>query len=123
MRIHKTGVLEFLRELEHAFPANVVAMMGNHDLFALLDATLVETAGRPMGIPVAEYTFAFPHPQEYVEAGWSPTRDDDAELLAALFGSLQSVYRQHAQRSVHMPVRPARSKFYRAHGDTDLFNR
>jgi hypothetical protein len=116
------GVLEFVRELEQAFPTNVVAMMGNHDLFALLDATLVGTADRPMGGPVAEYTFAFPHPQEYVEAGWSPPRADDAELLAALLGGLQSVYSQHAQRSVRMPVRLARSELYREKGWSDLFD-
>ena len=75
------GVLEFVRALETAFPRNIVAMMGNHDLFALLDVTMREGADRPMGMPVSEYAFAFPHPQQYVEAGGAPARDDDAELL------------------------------------------
>ena len=30
---------------------------------ALLDATLVESAGRPMGGPAYEYSYAFAHPQ------------------------------------------------------------
>ena len=57
------GVLELVRGLEAAFPANIVAMMGNHDLFALLDASLSPAADRPMGIDVGEYVYAFTHPQ------------------------------------------------------------
>ena len=67
---------------------------GNHDLFALLDATLVESAGRPMGGPAYEYSYAFAHPQSYLESGWSPKRADDEELLAAMLAALQHSYRR-----------------------------
>ena len=83
---------------------------GNHDLFALLDATLVESAGRPMGGPAYEYSYAFAHPQSYLESGWSPTRADDEELLAAMLAALQHSYRRpggagRAQVTAH-PQRP-----------------
>ena len=39
-------------------------MLGNHDLFALLDAVLAPGAARPMGRPVGDFTYAFTHPQE-----------------------------------------------------------
>lgn len=115
------GVLEFVRALETAFPRNIVAMMGNHDLFALLDVTMREGADRPMGMPVSEYAFAFPHPQQYVEAGWSPARDDDAELLAALLMGFQSVYAAGSEKSVALVTDHARLKFHHARGNTDLF--
>eukprot|EP00614_Pseudopedinella_elastica_P026580 CAMPEP_0172640352 /NCGR_PEP_ID=MMETSP1068-20121228/222749_1 /TAXON_ID=35684 /ORGANISM="Pseudopedinella elastica, Strain CCMP716" /LENGTH=52 /DNA_ID=CAMNT_0013453713 /DNA_START=120 /DNA_END=274 /DNA_ORIENTATION=- len=51
--------------------------MGNHDLFALLDATLKPDRDRPMGIPVSRYTYAFAHPEQYIEAGWSAAESDD----------------------------------------------
>lgn len=56
-------MLELVRDLEEMFPMNVVALLGNHDLYALLDATLTQDSDRPMGRPVAEYTYAFAHPQ------------------------------------------------------------
>ena len=64
------AVLELVRDLEQAFPTHVVAMMGNHDLFMLLDATLSDDADRPMAVPVFEYSYAFMHPQTYIESGW-----------------------------------------------------
>ena len=115
------AVLEFVRDLEAAFPRHVLAILGNHDLFALLDATLPPSAARPMGAPAYEFTFAFPHPQEYLEAGWSPRRPDDAELLAALLSGLQHVYEQDAEVRVMAPVTAARRAVHRAHGAADLF--
>eukprot|EP00329_Picozoa_sp_Boothbay-MS584-11_P003868 34590_3 len=53
---------KFVRGLETAFPKNVVAMMGNHDLFTLLDVTLTAGAGRPMGVPVSEFAYAIHAP-------------------------------------------------------------
>ena len=109
-------------------------MLGNHDLFILLDAVLDPTpeTRRPMGLRVSQYPYSFAHPQvsllkntgasarttnhirflgrlarylfhtpvkdwdlvpcymhvlvhsqEYLEAGWSPPRDDDVELFSA----------------------------------------
>ena len=47
-----------------------------------------------MGGPVSRYTYAFAHPEEYLEAGWSQERSDDLELLDALYAALQWVYVQ-----------------------------
>ena len=47
-----------------------------------------------MGGPAYEYSYAFAHPQSYLESGWSPTRADDEELLAAMLGALQHSYRR-----------------------------
>ena len=56
-----------------------------------------------MGRPVSEFVYAFAHPEEYTEAGWSPRRDDDGELLAALLEALQHVY---ASPHRHRPPAP-----------------
>jgi len=87
------GVLEFVMAIETRFPDHVVAIMGNHDLFALLDAVLPPSErDRPMRVPVSSYAYSFLHPQEFVDAGWSPPRDDDDEILSELLTHLQSVY-------------------------------
>eukprot|EP01043_Picozoa_sp_COSAG02_P084915 COSAG02_NODE_22659_length_745_cov_0.603715_2_plen_104_part_01 len=90
------ATLELVRDLETAFPAHVVAMMGNHDLFTLLDVALEDGADRPMGIPVLEFAYAFQHPQTYIESGWITPRDDDTELLGAVLRGLQAVYKNGA---------------------------
>ena len=57
------GVLELVKALTDAFPDRVAAVIGNHDFFALLDATLALGTSRPMGVPVSTFTYAFNHPQ------------------------------------------------------------
>lgn len=87
------SVLELVRRMEESFPQNVVAILGNHDLYALLDAVLLpDETDRPMGVPVSSYAYAFAHPQEFIQAGWSPARSDDAELLSTIFSALQNAY-------------------------------
>lgn len=79
-----------MRALCETFPAHVAAVLGNHDLFALLDAVLAEGArpadGRPHG---RNSVYAFSHPEAFAAAGWSPPRADDAELLAAILDAHQ----------------------------------
>ena len=92
------GNLEFVRQLHQTFPSHVVAILGNHDLFALVDAVLDPSDHRrPMGTAVTNYAYAFVHPQEYVNAGWSPPRKDDGELLAMYMQALQAVYARNLE--------------------------
>jgi len=91
------GVLELIRDVHRAFPDRVVPIIGNHDLFAILDTVLDATARRPMRRAVTKYSYSFVHPQEYIEAGWSPEREDDAELFAAYMGALQLVYQRNLE--------------------------
>lgn len=113
--------LELVRELETAFPTHVVAMMGNHDLFALLDVALADDADRPMRHSVLEYTYAFSHPQSYIESGWVTPREDDMELLAAILRALQSTYANGAESRTMMPSTPLRRKYHANKGREDLF--
>ena len=92
--------LELMRSLTDALPDHVVAVVGNHDLFALLDASLTPSRTRPMGTVVAEFSYAFAHPQSYLESGWSPKRADDEELLGALLSALEFVYAHHGEGRV-----------------------
>ena len=92
--------LELMRSLTDALPDQVVAVVGNHDLFALLDASLTPSSSRPMGTVVAEFSYAFAHPQSYIESGWSPKRADDEELLGALLSALEFVYAHHGEGRV-----------------------
>ena len=65
--IASRATLEFVRTLTTRFPRNVAAIMGNHDLFLYLDATLDgRETRRPMGRAVATYAYSFFHPEEYV---------------------------------------------------------
>lgn len=80
--VESRRVLEFVRSLEAAFPDRVAALMGNHDLFMYLDATLDgRDATRPMGHAVGAFPYSFFHPEEFVAAGFSPARADDGEIL------------------------------------------
>ncbi len=115
------ATLELVRDLETAFPTHVVAMMGNHDLFTLLDVALDDGADRPMGIPVLEFAYAFQHPQTYIESGWITPREDDAELLGAVLRGLQAVYKTGAESRTMMPSTPVRRKHHIDKGARDLF--
>lgn len=94
-------VMEFVRNLTTMFPRNVVALLGNHDLYLLLDTLLLDGASPVMGIPVRDYAFAFTHPEEFLN--WLPgngTTQDTEVLLPALFDALDFVYSQRKEREV-----------------------
>lgn len=96
--------LETIRAVQQAFPDRVVAIVGNHDLFALIDTVLdPKVSKRPMRYPVSQYAYSFVHPQEFTESGWSPARHDDDELLAALLTALQLVYSKNYESKLLMP--------------------
>jgi len=87
------AVLEFIRTLEEMFPTHIVAIMGNHDLYMLIDTMMhPQSHSYPMGQPVHDFTYSFVHPEEYMESGWSPSRPDDDDIMAALHKALQHVY-------------------------------
>lgn len=95
-------VLEFVRNLTVSFPRNVLAMMGNHDLYTLADAVLPSGATRFMGAAVKDFAYAFLHPEEYLN--WIPEPEVQAEdletLLPSLFAALQNVYAQNYEAEV-----------------------
>lgn len=95
-------VLEFVRNLTVSFPRNVLAMMGNHDLYTLADALLPSGATRFMGAAVKDFAYAFLHPEEYLN--WIPELEAQAEdlesLLPSLFAALQNVYAQNYEAEV-----------------------
>lgn len=95
-------VLEFVRNLTVSFPRNVLAMMGNHDLYTLADALLPSGATRSMGAAVKDFAYAFLHPEEYLN--WIPELEAQAEdlesLLPSLFAALQNVYAQNYEAEV-----------------------
>ena len=104
-----SSVLELMRELQETFTENVVTILGNHDFFQVLDAALeydvngnVEDGSppHPLGHPQHDYVYSFVHPEEYVESGYSPQRDDDTELMDAIYSALVNVYDQHLQANV-----------------------
>ena len=71
----------------------------------LLDATLDPAdESRPMRGPVAAYPYSFFHPEEFVEAGFSPERLNDRAILSALLGALGDVYEARATRRVVVPT-------------------
>mmetsp|Transcript_109836 Transcript_109836/g.309714 ORF Transcript_109836/g.309714 Transcript_109836/m.309714 type:complete len:458 (+) Transcript_109836:25-1398(+) len=91
---HGRQVLEFVRNLTEAWPDNVLALLGNHDLYFLSDALFSDGATQLMGSPVHQFVYAFTHPEEYLN--WLPEqlRNDSSthEALHALFQALQFVY-------------------------------
>ena len=111
------ATLNFVKMLTERFPDNVVAMLGNHDLFALIDASTVlaradnftsmphaspmETT-HPMGGPVSRYVYAFQHPEEFLRSGYSPHREDDEELLSALMTAILHIYAANSESRVSM---------------------
>ena len=75
-----------------AFPQRVLALIGNHDLYALCDALLEDGASPLMGVPVRDFAYAFTHPEEYLN--WVPEADynDSAAALPALYEALHINY-------------------------------
>ncbi|CAK9088929.1 unnamed protein product [Durusdinium trenchii] len=105
-------VLEFVRNLTLSFPGHVLPLMGNHDLYTLADALLPDGASLFMGAPVKDFSYAFVHPEEYLN--WLPTAeqaDDPTVLMPALFAALQNVYAQHQESRVMLAGSGARSIF------------
>jgi len=98
-------VLEFVKTLHESFPANVLPMLGNHDLYMLLDATLEVNFAKnhhPMGQMAHDFSYAFINPEEYVTAGFSPSREDDDLILTALHDALEWVYARDAYSRVFL---------------------
>mmetsp|Transcript_15662 Transcript_15662/g.23728 ORF Transcript_15662/g.23728 Transcript_15662/m.23728 type:complete len:461 (-) Transcript_15662:1-1383(-) len=98
------SVLEFVRSLQESFPDNIVTMLGNHDVFLVLDTALSfsQNNPHPLGFPFYEYAYSFMHPEEYLESEWVKNRDDDEELYASIATALQSVYDEGQEGSVRL---------------------
>ncbi|CAE7327624.1 SLP2 [Symbiodinium natans] len=101
-------VLSFVRNLTWSFPRNVLALMGNHDLYFLADSVLPDGATTLMGIPVRDFSFSFIHPEEYLN--WVPASDakaeDKSEIMPSLLAALQYVYQMRLERQVMMTNGP-----------------
>ena len=93
-----------MRELQETFPENVVTMLGNHDFFLILDTALSfsKTNPHPLGHPFYDYAYSFMHPEEYIESGWSPNREDDEELLGEILSALSYIYDRRLEGKMHM---------------------
>ncbi len=118
-----SSVLTFIRELQTTFSENVVSILGNHDFFQILDASLeydvdYQNNPHPLGHPQHDYAYAFVHPEEYVESGYSPKREDDEEIMKALYVALEYVYDRHLEGDVRLCT--SESCVVR-HRDEDLF--
>jgi hypothetical protein len=89
-----SSVLYFVKELQTTFSNNVMGILGNHDFFQVLDAALDydDENPHPLTHPQHDYVYSYVHPEEYVESGFSPARDDDAEIMKAIHEALQYVY-------------------------------
>jgi len=98
------SVLTFVRELQETFPENVVTMLGNHDFFLILDTafSFSKTNPHPLGQPMYDSTYAFVHPEEYIESGWSPNRDDDEEIIISILSALQYIYELDMHGEMHL---------------------
>lgn len=102
--VESKDVLDFVRRLVESFPDRVAAIMGNHDLFMYLDATLDGgEARRPFGHALGALPYSFFHPEEYVRSSTTP-RDDDEEVLDALLGSLLDVYERGLTSKISVPT-------------------
>lgn len=97
-------VLSFVKELQTTFVDNVVTILGNHDFFQILDAALEydEENPHPLGHPQHDYAYSFVHPEEYVESGYSPVREDDDEIIKAIHNALQFVYDRRLEAEVRV---------------------
>jgi len=89
-------VLEFIKELTTAFPDRIVALIGNHDLYLLSDTMLAEGSAMFMGASVRIFSYAFSHPEDYLN--WLEPADrrdvDDHLALNALYQALQVIYKK-----------------------------
>ncbi len=113
------SVLTFVRELQTTFTNNVVSILGNHDFFQILDASLDydDSNPHPLGHPQHDYAYAFVHPEEYVESGYSPKREDDDEIMKALYDALEFVYDRQLEGSVRLCTSDSCGKSNSEHKD------
>lgn len=98
------SVLTFVKELQTTFVNNIVTILGNHDFFQVLDAALDydEENPHPLGHPQHDYAYSFVHPEEYIESGYSPLRDDDDEIMMAIYEALNFVYDHQLEGEVRL---------------------
>ena len=99
-----SSVLSFVKDLQTTFVNNVVTILGNHDFFQVLDAALEydEENPHPLGHPQHDYAYSFVHPEEYVTSGYSPKRDDDDEIMNAIYEALNFVYDRRLEGDVKL---------------------
>ncbi|CAJ1354308.1 unnamed protein product, partial [Effrenium voratum] len=81
-------VLELVRNLTTSFPEKVFALMGNHDLYFLADAVLPQGARDLMGAPVQDFSYAFIHPEEYLNWILPGEQAEASSKLSSLFAAL-----------------------------------
>eukprot|EP00439_Symbiodinium_sp_Y106_P086922 s485_g36.t5 len=107
-------VLTFVRNLTWSFPRNVLALIGNHDLYFLADSVLPEGAANLMGVPVRDFTFSFIHPEEYLN--WVPESavqaEDTSEILPSMLLALQHVYQMRVEQQVMMVEGPGQRSLF-----------
>lgn len=98
------SVLKFVRELQETFPNNIVTMLGNHDVFLVLDTALSfsEENPHPLTHPFYDYAYSFMHPEEYIESEWVQDRDDDEEILGEILLALSYIYDRRLEGSMHL---------------------
>ena len=100
-----SSALLFVKELQTTFPDNVVTILGNHDFFLMMDTALQYNDNdehHPLGHPHHDYTYAFMHPEEYIESNFTKNRDDDEEILDYILSGLSYVYDHNLVNSLHM---------------------
>jgi hypothetical protein len=100
-----SSALLFVKELQTTFPDNVVTLLGNHDFFLMMDTALQYNDNNdkhPLGHPHHDYTYAFMHPEEYIESNFTKNRDDDEEILEYILSGLSYVYDHNLVNSLHM---------------------
>eukprot|EP00435_Cladocopium_sp_Y103_P046829 s1915_g13.t1 len=100
------GKQEFVRNLTVSFPHNVLAMMGNHDLYTLADALLPSGATRFMGAAVKDFAYAFLHPAPGADGsgpGRPPPKPKRNSVAAEIFICLDFEWTcdDGEQRQVH----------------------
>jgi len=107
-------VLTFVRNLTWSFPRNVLALIGNHDLYFLADSVLPNGAANLMGVPVRDFTFSFIHPEEYLN--WVPESavqaEDTSEILPSMLLALQHVYQMRVEQQVMMVEGPGQRSLF-----------
>jgi len=99
------AVLEFVKNLHELFPDNILPMLGNHDLYLLLDAPFEVNFAKKhhhMGKIVHDFSYAFINPEEYVTSKFSPSREDDDLILTAMHDALEWVYARNAYSRVFL---------------------
>ncbi|CAJ1402099.1 unnamed protein product [Effrenium voratum] len=97
-------VLELVRNLTTSFPEKVFALMGNHDLYFLADAVLPQGARDLMGAPVQDFSYAFIHPEEYLNWILPGEQAEASSKLSTLFAALGEVYAQQRRKRGPVPV-------------------